>query len=198
MLMVVPDRLQAEQRLHRRLIHPSGRAGVPGPAAAADVHRVRVDVGGHDVGLGLVALDAFGVARVVDRVDQVEQLHRLVAHAEPGQRDHHPQRRVRVLAAVLPDARQVALDVAGIARHPVEGRRQQQHELRVAAHQMRAHGVQRALDPARLRRARTAPPTTASASRACTPRSAPSPAASRRRSRRADTSRRPRPARASR
>ena len=84
----------------------------------------------------------------------MEQLHRLVAHAEPRQRDHRPQRRVRVLAAVLADARQVALDVAGIARHPIEGRRQQQHELRVAAHQVGAHGVHRALGAARLRRAR--------------------------------------------
>ena len=65
-----------------------------------------------------------------------------------------PQRGVRVLAAVLANARQVALDVARVARHLVERRREQQHELRVAAHEIGAHGVHRALGAPRLGRAR--------------------------------------------
>ena len=45
-----------EDRLHRRLVHPAGRTGVPGPAAAADVRRLGVDVGRDHVRLDLVAL----------------------------------------------------------------------------------------------------------------------------------------------
>ena len=37
---------EAEDPLEARPIHPSGRAGVPGPAAAPDVRRLGVDVGG--------------------------------------------------------------------------------------------------------------------------------------------------------
>ena len=52
----VPARREPEDRFHADPIHPAGRARVPGPAAAADVRRRRVDVGGHDVGFGAVAL----------------------------------------------------------------------------------------------------------------------------------------------
>ena len=115
---------------------------------------MRVDVGGDGVRLRAVPLDALGRARVVDRIDHVEQLHRLVAQPQPRERDDGPERRVRVLTAVLADAGQVALDVAGIVGHPVERRRQQQHELRVAPDQMRAHRLHRARGAPRLRRLR--------------------------------------------
>ncbi len=111
--------------------------------------------------------------------------------AQPRERHHRPQGRVRVLPAVFAHPRKVTLDVAGIVRHAVERRRQQQHQLRVAAHQVGAHGLHRPLGAPRLRRLRRAPPTTASANRSGTRRSAPSRAASRRRSRRGGTSRRP-------
>ena len=73
---------------------------------------------------------------------------------EPRQRDDRPERGMRVLAAVLADARQVSLDVAGIVRHAIERRREQQHDLRVAPHEVRADRFHRALGALRLRRLR--------------------------------------------
>ena len=42
--------MQAEQRFDDQAIHPAGRAGVPGPAATADVRRHRVHIRSDDVG----------------------------------------------------------------------------------------------------------------------------------------------------
>ena len=75
---------QAEDRLDRHAEHPAGAAGVPGPAGAADVRRLAVDVGRHHVGLGLVHGDLLRRAGVVDRVEHVQQLDRSAAAADLG------------------------------------------------------------------------------------------------------------------
>ena len=59
--------LQAEDRLDGRAVQPGRRAGVPAPAAAAHVGRLRVDVAGHHVGLDAVGRAAARVARAVRR-----------------------------------------------------------------------------------------------------------------------------------
>ena len=46
---------------------------------------------------------------MVDRVQHVEEFRGLIAAAQPGQGHHDPDGRVRVLAAVLADARRVPL-----------------------------------------------------------------------------------------
>ena len=116
---------------------------------------------------------------------------------EPRQRHHDPDRGVRVLAAVLADARRIALDVAGILRRSIERRRRAAAAIcGPRAMSVRADGVHRALGEALRARRPTAPPRTARSSRSGTRRSAPSRAACRRRSSRAGTTRRPRPARA--
>ena len=107
---------EPEDVLEPEPVEPRGRARVPGPSAAPDVERMRVDVGGDDVGLDLVALDVLGRPRAVDRVQHVEQLDRLVAVAELGDRHRGPDGGMSVLASVLADARDVALDVARIRR----------------------------------------------------------------------------------
>ncbi len=87
------------------------------------------------------------VPRVVDRVEQREQLGGLVAVAQRGEGEHAPDRGVGVLAAVLAHAGQVALDVAGIERRVVERRREEQDQPVAAAHQElvdRRHGARRA------------------------------------------------------
>ena len=104
---------QAEHRLERDAQHPARGAGVPGPAAAPDVGRHRVDVGRHHVGLHLVDRDVFGCPRMVRRQDHLEQCERALAPAERRDRAHGPGRGVRVLPAVLADTGHVALDVAG-------------------------------------------------------------------------------------
>ena len=115
------------------------------------MHRVRVDVRRNGVRFAAVAFDRLRRPRVVDGVDHVEQLHRRVTTADAPQRDHRPQRRMRVLPAVFANPGQVALDVAGVVRHPIERRREQEHELGIAPDEMGVHGVHRAFRAARLR-----------------------------------------------
>jgi hypothetical protein len=78
------------------------------------VGRDGVDVRADDVGLDLVA-------RALDRVlarrigfSHAEKTSAAVAVAERGERHHGPERAMRVLAAVLADARRIAADVAGV------------------------------------------------------------------------------------
>ena len=111
------------------------------------------DVAGEHVRLAPVALDVGPGARVVHRVQHVEELGRLVAAPEPGERHHHPRGRVRVLAAVLAHAGRVALDVPGVLRGAIERRREQHDHLRPAPHEVGADRVHRAVREARRRRA---------------------------------------------
>ena len=145
--------LQAEDRLEPQPVHPRGGAGVPRPAAAADVRVARVDVCGDHERLRLVALHIGGRARVVDGIQHVEQLDRLVAVAELRQGPHRPQRRVRVLAAVLAHAGEVALDIAGLEGGLVERRGEQRDHARISPHELRSHSVHGALGVRRRRRA---------------------------------------------
>ena len=95
--------------------------------AAAPVYQVQpprptqggaaVDVAGEHVGLDAVALD--GLARCAARstgLSSRKMRSARVAVAERGVREAEPGRRVRVLAAVLANARRVGADVAGIVR----------------------------------------------------------------------------------
>ena len=98
-------------------------------------------VAGHYVGLDLVAGHLF-IPAMMDRVQNLKELGG-AALAEPGDRLHDPGRRVSVLAAVLADSGQVALDVAGVEGSVVEGRRQQKNQLIVEPNQPlldRPHG----------------------------------------------------------
>ena len=104
---------------------------------------MRVDVGRNNVRLAAVPLDAVRCPRVVDGIDQVEQLHRRIAPPKARERDDDPQRSVRVLSAILTYARRIPLDVARIVRHVVERRRQEQDKTRVAADEMRQGSIHR-------------------------------------------------------
>src|SRR6185312_15704344 len=126
----VAAQAEAENRLQRGAIKPGGRAGVPGPAAAADVRRHRIDVRADHVRFHLVARDRLGAVAVMDRVEQVEQRAGAVAVAEAGPGEDRPDRAMRVLPAVLAHARWIALDVAGILLAVlVERRREQARQL---------------------------------------------------------------------
>ena len=65
---------------------------------------------------------AGGAVAVADRVEQVEEAIRIAAPALERDGLHQPGCRVGVLATVLADARDVALDVARLERRPVERR----------------------------------------------------------------------------
>jgi hypothetical protein len=98
-----------------------------------------------------VVLDAVWRAHVIDRIEHVEEFHGFVAEPEPAQRDHRPQRRVRVLPAVLANAGQIPLDVPRIVRHAVERWRQEEHQLRIPPHQVSPHGLHGAGRPLWIR-----------------------------------------------
>ena len=117
------DSAHAEQLLDRQSIAPRGRAGVPSPAAAADVGRRRVDVGGDDIRLDPIALDRLGARAVREWAEHAGQGPRALELAELGEGPRHPRRRVRVLTAVLAHARRIALDVAdpGLGGPELEG-----------------------------------------------------------------------------
>ena len=184
---------QAEQAFDPRALQPACRARVPGPAPAPDMRRCRVYVGADDIGFDFVAIRVGAGSRVVDGVEQREKLGRLVALAERGERHHRPGRRVRVLAAVLANARRIALDVSRIVRRLVERRREQQRQSVIAPNQLpieRGHRAGRAIG--RLRRL-TRQPRTERWNRSDTRRSSRSRAARRRRNSPCDTIRRPRP-----
>ena len=122
----------AEDGLGRGAIEPTGRAGVPRPAAAPGDRAGRIDVGGDHIGFDAVAFGCRCIEGVVDRVQHAECTPGLVGQAELGKRDDEPGRRVRVLAAVLAHPRRIALDVAGVLLGLVERRREQLDDLEVA------------------------------------------------------------------
>ena len=82
---------------------------------------------------------------MVDGVQHGEQLAGLVAVAQGREGEDRPDGAVGVLAAVLADARQVALDVARIDVGMVERRGEEQDEAVVATDEVLVHGVHRPL-----------------------------------------------------
>ena len=145
---------EPEKSLKGRLIHPTRRTRVPRPAAATNVHRVRIHVGRHHIRLRTVSFDRVARSHVVDRIDHVEELHRFVTLTEPRKRDDRPDGGVRVLPTVLAHAGKVTFDVSGIEGRPIERGREQQHDLCIAPHQMRSNGVHCSFRAAGLRRSR--------------------------------------------
>ena len=47
---------ETPESIRGRAVHPSGRAGVPGPSAAPDMRRHGIEIGADDIGLDLVAV----------------------------------------------------------------------------------------------------------------------------------------------
>src|SRR5207245_2737879 len=79
--------------------------------------------------------------RLGDGRQHLEQPRGTTAQAELGLRAHQPERRVGVLAAVLADAGNVTLDVAGIVRRAVEWRREEPDDAVVHRDQLALGGV---------------------------------------------------------
>ena len=63
---------KAKNRFDAGSIHPPGRSSVPGPSAASDMRRFRIDIGGCDVRLDLITMNACPGAGVVDGIDKRE------------------------------------------------------------------------------------------------------------------------------
>ena len=104
---------QSDESFDGGLVHPTRRPRVPRPAASSEVHRMRIDIRRDRIRLATIPLDVFSSPHVVNRIDHMKQFHRFVAQPQACERDDRPERGVRVLAAVLPHAWNVALDVPG-------------------------------------------------------------------------------------
>ena len=118
---MVAGQVHAEDGFEAGAEHPAGGPGVPGPSAPAHVRLHRVDVGRHDVGLDPVALGLQGSDRVVDRVDEREELAGPVRASQCSPGEHGPHGGVRVLPAVLPHPGRVCPDVARVGGGLHEG-----------------------------------------------------------------------------
>ena len=134
MQLAIPD-LNAEQILKNQSVHPACRPRIPGPPSAAGVRRHRIDICCDDVGFHLVNSGTFGCVGVMDRVDQVEHIPGAMAVAHFSKRHRGPDRRVRILPPVFPNAWHVPLDVSGIEFRGIKGRIQQSYDFRVAIDQ---------------------------------------------------------------
>ena len=89
-------------------------------------------------------------AGVVDRIQHREELGGPVAVPERREGDRGPDRRMRVLPAVLSDARHIPLDVAGLEGGAVERRCQEQHDAVSAPHEKIVDGRHGALAACRV------------------------------------------------
>src|SRR5665213_2685102 len=119
--------VESENPLEASAVHPSGRAGVPGPSATSDIGGRGIEVTASDVGLDLVAVNCVGRARMIYGVQDREQLASLIAVAENGECNHRPDGAMRILTAVLPDAGRICFDISGVERRLVEGWGEEQH-----------------------------------------------------------------------
>src|SRR5690349_15955033 len=140
---------EAENRFETDTIHPACRAGVPCPAAAAEMSSGGIDVSGHDEWLDLVYRHFLRGQSVGEWVEHLKQRERTIAVATEGRGEHRPQRPMRVLGAILAHARDVALDVPRVVRALVEWRREQHEQSCVLADQMFLEGLHRLRLPCR-------------------------------------------------
>ena len=131
------------QQLQHADDHPRRGAGVPGPAAAPDHPGAVVHVRGHRIGLHPIGRNLLRAVRVVHRQQHLKRPVGPAGIAPADQRQQQPQRPVGVLAAVLPDPRRIAADIAGIDAAPVEGRGQQADEAVFLVRQLFPGRVQR-------------------------------------------------------
>ena len=127
---------EAEDVLEPYAVHPRRRSRVPGPSAPPEVPLGRVHVRGDDVGLNLIPVDVLWRQRMRERIDHLVELECSIALVAERRRENGPQRGMRVLRSVLPNARQVSLDVAGVVGRLVERRREQHQKARVFANEM--------------------------------------------------------------
>src|SRR5882757_8675145 len=112
-MQLVTSDLKSEHCFHRSTVHPSGRTGVPSPAPAPDMLRIAIDVGGDDVWLDAVAVDAAFVRSCQNRIQQVEKFSCLGPATLHCDGLHKPHGGVRVLSAVFPNAGRITLNVSG-------------------------------------------------------------------------------------
>jgi len=142
--------MEAQNPFDGNAVEPTRRTGVPRPSTATRVRRSAVDVRTHHVRFDPVLLHRPGGGGMRDRVDQVPQLHRTVAQTLQRRCENDPRGGMRVLATVLPDARHVPFDVAGLKHTFVERRVEQLDQLVTDTYQSLLNRVHCGLRPCRI------------------------------------------------
>src|SRR5690606_4608392 len=112
---------------------PAGGTGVPGPATLPATRLDRIDVGCNHIRLDAVDIR---VATMADRADKREQTPRLGRLAHAGKRQNGPGRTVGVLAAILTNARWIALDITRLLNGDVERRRKETQQFTLVIQQV--------------------------------------------------------------
>ena len=133
------------QQAQAKLRQPTGRAGVPRPAAPARVRRRAIHIARHHIGFHDIAARAFARLRVRIGHQRVEGAPGVLHLAQFRQGDPRPASRVRVLPAVFAHAGHVTGDIANGIRLAVERRREQAQNARVPVDQPLLHGLHGAL-----------------------------------------------------
>src|SRR5208282_3919165 len=130
-----------------------GRARVPGPAAPPHVWRNGVNLRTHHIRFDFVALSGDPRAGVVDGIEQRQQLGCFIPIAKLGECLNRPDGGMSILPAILSDSRRIALDVTGVQRGSIEGRREEQSQSIVTQDEIFVDCCHGARDACRIRRA---------------------------------------------
>ena len=94
------------------------------------MRRFGINIGGDDIGLDLVPVNASAGTRMIDRVQEREKFAGLIAVAERGEGEDGPDRRMGILAAVFADAGQVSFNIARVRARVVKRRGEEEDETR--------------------------------------------------------------------
>ena len=94
---------------------------------------LRIKIGTHDIRFDLVTVNCRLAVSVMDRVEQRKQFSSSVAIAQHGEGQRRPNSTMRILPAILANARRITFDIAGIARRMVKWRGEQQQQFVVPA-----------------------------------------------------------------
>src|SRR5581483_10768984 len=143
---------EPENPLNARAVHPPRGPGVPRPPAATDVRRLGVNVPRNYIGLDLITVNTGARAPMIDRIQQGKEFTRFVSVAEGREREHRPDRRVRVLAAVFAHAGQVPFDVPRVPGRAIEWRGKEKDKPVAATNQILFHRCHRPHTAGRLGR----------------------------------------------
>jgi hypothetical protein len=165
----LPADTKSKNAFQASAIKPAGGTRVPCPSASPNMRRFGIDIPCNDVRLCFVALHARTRRSTSDWVQHPEQFAGFIAVAERGKGNDRPRGSVGVLAAIFADARDVALDVAGVMVRMIERRREAAESippgLRTRLLLDSGHG---ALLRGPVQRRRSSRPRTARSNRSCT------------------------------
>ena len=119
-LQGIPAATQSEDYLDAKSVHPAAGAAIPGPAAAHDMGRHAVDIGGNHIRLHPITRHLPRPVAVIDGIDQPEEGRGQIAVTQFGNGPDRSQRPVGILTAILAKARQIPFAITQVVTGPVK------------------------------------------------------------------------------